>query len=92
MVGCGGYRNQCVCRTQTCPTDWVGLVSGDQTRHDPGESLFLFREERGQRWTRARLCFLDAMLHRGGQKKHSGIVSVRPAVEMSLFVLKVFFF
>ena len=30
----------CVWGTQTCPTDRASLVSGEQTRHDPSESLY----------------------------------------------------
>lgn len=70
MAGCGGYRNQDVrvgvcAGPQTCPTDWASCVSGDQTRHDPGESLSLFREERRQGST----LLSDEMLHRGGVRK-----------------------
>ena len=104
MAACGCYRNQCACVCVcVCVCVCAGprhalqslasLVPGEQTRHDPGESLFSFREERTERWTGAPLSTLRWNAPQCEVRGRSGVVSVRqPAVEMSLFWTECIFF
>ena len=85
VCGCAGPRHA----LQTL----ASLVPGEQTRHDPGESLFSFREERTERWTGAPLSALRWNAPQCEVRGRSGVVSVKqPAVEMSLFCAECIFF